>query len=108
VGDLESELEQLRVEMEQRVREAAEQADRESEERLRRLADRAAKEAEARARAEAAAALSEEATRLQREAEQRAQDANVDELAQRRLAEQAGTNRPAGTHYAGGRRLRTY
>ena len=108
VGELESELERLRVEMEERVREAGEHADRESEERLRRLADRAAKEAEARARAEAAAALSQEATRLQREAEQRAQAANVDELAQRRLAEQAGRSEAAGTRYAGGRRLRTY
>ena len=63
---------------------------------------------EALARAEAAAALSEEASRLQREAEERAEAANVDELAQRRIAEQPAASDPAGTHYVGGRRLRTY
>ena len=52
--------------------------------------------------------LSEEATRLQHEAEERAEAANVDELAERRVAEQAAASEPAGTHYAGGRRLRTY
>jgi hypothetical protein len=94
--------------MDERIREAGEQARRESDEKLRRLAERVAREAEARARAEAAAALSEEAMRLQREAEERAQAANVDELAQRRTQDQAAISDPAGTHYVGGRRLRTY
>ena len=94
--------------MDDRVREARDHSHTESEERLRRLAERVAREAEARAQAEAAAALSEEATRLQHEAEGRALAANVDELAERRVAEQAAASEPAGTHYAGGRRLRTY
>jgi hypothetical protein len=66
------------------------------------------REAEARARAEAAAALSEEATRLQREAEERAQAANVEELDKRRAPNRATMSDPGGTHYVGGRRLRTY
>jgi hypothetical protein len=101
------EVQRVRKEMEKRVRGAAEEARRESEEKIRRLADRAAKESQARARAEAAAALSQEATRLQREAEERARSVHVDELAQRRGAEQAAVG-AGGARHVGGRRLRTY
>ena len=45
--------------------------------------------------------MSEEATRLQHEAEERAEAANVDELAERRVAEQAAASEPVGTRYRG-------